>query len=126
MPKFVALFSEIDKNDVPLVGGKGANLGEMINAGFPVPNGFVVTSHAYYHFIQENKLDIKIKHLLSTTNFDHSRSLDQVSLLIKKLVREGTMSDELMKSIVSNYNKLGGTLEYPLVAVRSSATRNIS
>ena len=122
MPKFVALFSEIDKNDVPLVGGKGANLGEMINAGFPVPNGFVVTSHAYYHFIQENKLDIKIKHLLSTTNFDHSKSLDQISMHIKKLVTDGVMSDELMKSIVSSYNKLGGTLEYPLVAVRSSAT----
>src|ERR1035437_883987 len=122
MPKFVAWFSEIDKNDVPLVGGKGANLGEMINAGFPVPNGFVVTSHAYYHFIQENKLDIKIKHLLSTTNFDHSKSLDQVSLLIKKLVKTGTMSDELMKAIVSSYNTLGGILEYPLVAVRSSAT----
>lgn len=122
MPKFVALFSEIDKNDVPLVGGKGANLGEMINAGFPVPNGFVVTSHAYYHFIQENKLDIKIKHLLSTTNFDHSKSLDQISMHIKKLVTDGVMSDELMKSIVSSYNKLGGALEYPLVAVRSSAT----
>jgi pyruvate,water dikinase len=122
MPKFVAWFSEIDKNDVPLVGGKGANLGEMINAGFPVPNGFVVTSHAYYHFIQENKLDIKIKHLLSTTNFDHSKSLDQVSLLIKKIVREGTMSEELTKAVVTSYNKLGGALEYPLVAVRSSAT----
>jgi pyruvate,water dikinase len=122
MPKFVAWFSEIDKNDVPLVGGKGANLGEMINAGFPVPNGFVVTSHAYYHFIQENKLDIKIKHLLSTTNFDHSKSLDQVSLLIKKIVREGTMSEELTKAVVTGYNKLGGALEYPLVAVRSSAT----
>jgi pyruvate,water dikinase len=122
MPKFVAWFSEIDKNDVALVGGKGANLGEMINAKFPVPNGFVVTSHAYYHFIQENKLDIKIKHLLSTTNFDHSKSLDQISLLIKKLVKTGTMSEELTKSIVSSYNKLGGVLEYPLVAVRSSAT----
>ena len=122
MPKFVAWFSEIDKNDVPLVGGKGANLGEMINAKFPVPNGFVVTSHAYYHFIQENKLDIKIKNLLSTTNFDHSKSLDQVSMLIKKLVKEGTMSEELTEAIVSSYNKLGGVLEYPLVAVRSSAT----
>ena len=122
MPKFVAWFSEIDKNDVALVGGKGANLGEMANAGFPVPNGFVVTSRAYYTFIKDNQLDVKIKHLLSTTKFENSKSLDQVSKQLKKLIREGKLSDELAKQIVTAYNKLGGALEYPLVAVRSSAT----
>ena len=122
MPKFVAWFSEIDKNDVPLVGGKGANLGEMANAGFPVPNGFVVTSHAYYEFIRENKLDIKIKHLLSSAKFENSDSLDKLAKQVKKLVRDGKLSDDLAKQIVTAYNKLGGALEYPLVAVRSSAT----
>jgi pyruvate,water dikinase len=122
MPKFVAWFTEIDKNDVALVGGKGANLGEMANAGFPVPNGFVVTSHAYYEFIKDNQLDIKIKHLLSTAKFDSSTSLDKLSVQIKKLVRQGKLSDDLTKQIVTAYNRLGGALEYPLVAVRSSAT----
>src|ERR1035437_5028514 len=122
MPKFVAWFSEIHKNDVALVGGKGANLGEMTNAGFPVPNGFVVTSHAYYEFIKENKLDIKIKHLLSSAKFDNSTALDKLSKQVKKLVTDGKLSDELIKQIVTAYNKLGGALEYPLVAVRSSAT----
>jgi len=122
MPKFVAWFSEIHKNDVPLVGGKGANLGEMANAGFPVPNGFVVTSKAYYEFIKDNQLDVKIKHLLSSTKFENSKSLDQVSKQLKKLVREGKLSEDLTKQIVTAYNKLGGALEYPLVAVRSSAT----
>jgi pyruvate,water dikinase len=122
MPKFVAWFSEIHKNDVPLVGGKGANLGEMTNAGFPVPNGFVVTSKAYYQFIKDNQLDVKIKHLLSSAKFDNSTSLDKLSKQVKKLVTDGKLSDELSKEIVSAYNKLGGSLEYPLVAVRSSAT----
>lgn len=124
MPKshFVAWFSEIDKNDVALVGGKGANLGEMANAGFPVPEGFVVTANSYYDFIRENKLNIKIKHLLSTANFENTKSLDQVSQHIKKIIRQGTMSEGLIKEIISSYNKLGGALEYPLVAVRSSAT----
>ena len=122
MPKFVAWFTEIDKNDVPLVGGKGANLGEMANAGFPVPNGFVVTSHAYYEFIKDNQLDVKIKHLLSTAKFDNPDSLDKLSDQIKKLIRTGKLSEDLTKQIVTAYNKLGGTLEYPLVAVRSSAT----
>jgi pyruvate,water dikinase len=122
MPKFVAWFSEIHKNDVPLVGGKGANLGEMTNAGFPVPNGFVITSHAYYEFIKENKLDIKIKHLLSTAKFDNSAALDKLSKQIKKMVIGGKIPDEVIKQVVTAYNKLGGSLEYPLVAVRSSAT----
>jgi pyruvate,water dikinase len=72
--RFVAWFSEIDKDDVALVGGKGANLGEMTKAKFPVPNGFIVTSEAYYAFIRENDFSTKIKHLLETTNFDKSDS----------------------------------------------------
>jgi pyruvate,water dikinase len=122
MPKFVAWFSEIDKNDVALVGGKGANLGEMTNAGFPVPNGFVVTSHAYYEFIKDNKLDIKIKHLLSTAKFDNSTALDKLSKQIKKMVTDGKLPEDVIKQVVTAYNKLGGPLQYPLVAVRSSAT----
>ena len=47
-------FNEIDKGDLASVGGKGANLGEMTKAGFPVPNGFAVTVHAYETFIQRS------------------------------------------------------------------------
>jgi len=122
MPKFVAWFSEIHKEDVPLVGGKGANLGEMTNAGFPVPNGFVVTSKAYYEFIKENQLDVKIKHLLSSAKFDSSTALDKLSKQIKKMVTDGKLPEDVIKQVVTAYNKLGGALEYPLVAVRSSAT----
>lgn len=122
MPKFVAWFSEIHKEDVPLVGGKGANLGEMTNAGFPVPNGFVVTSKAYYEFIKENQLDVKIKHLLSSAKFDSSTALDKLSKQIKKMVTDGKLPEDVIKPVVTAYNKLGGALEYPLVAVRSSAT----
>lgn len=118
----IAWFSEIGKEDVPLVGGKGANLGEIVNAGFPVPNGFVITSHAYYDFIRENNLNIKIKHLLSTVNFNNSKSLEQVSLHIKKLIINAKMSDQLIKDIVLSYEKLGGAFNQALVAVRSSAT----
>lgn len=118
----IAWFSEIRKEDVALVGGKGANLGEMASVDFPVPPGFVITSNAYYDFIRENNLSIKIKHLLSTTNFEDSKSLEQVSLHIKKLIKNGTLSNQLIKEIVSSYNKLSGPLSHALVAVRSSAT----
>nr|MBI5455600.1 phosphoenolpyruvate synthase [Candidatus Levybacteria bacterium] len=118
----IAWFLEIRKEDVALVGGKGANLGEMTSAGFPVPPGFIITSNAYYDFIRENNLTIKIKHLLSTTNFEDSKSLEQVSLHIKKLIKNGTLSNQLIKDIVSSYNKLSGPFSHALVAVRSSAT----
>ena len=54
--KFIYWFSEIGKDDISLVGGKGANLGEMYNLGIPVPPGFIVSSSAYFHFIEVNNL----------------------------------------------------------------------
>lgn len=111
-------FNQIDKEDVSLVGGKGANLGEITKAGFNVPVGFVLTSHAYYDFIRENNLSIKIKHLLSSANFDDSKSLEQVSKHIKNVINKGNLSKDLVNEILSAYKKLGE----PLVAVRSSAT----
>ncbi|HYM65332.1 MAG TPA: phosphoenolpyruvate synthase, partial [Candidatus Sulfotelmatobacter sp.] len=118
----VVWFSEVDKDDVSIVGGKGANLGEMTKAKFPVPNGFIITSKAYYGFIKDNKLDIKIKHLISTTNFNDSKSLEQVSLHIKNLIKKGVFSQDLTKDVLEFYNKLGGVFSEALVAVRSSAT----
>ena len=61
---FVVNFSEVNKSDIPLVGGKGANLGEMINRGFPVPPGFIVTAEAYYLLIEKNNLQPQIKELI--------------------------------------------------------------
>ncbi len=119
---YVVWFSEVGKEDVALVGGKGANLGEMTKSKFPVPPGFVITSQAYYDFIKENRLDIKIKHLISTTNFNNNKSLDQVSSHIKKFIIEGILSQELTKNVLKNYNLLGGKFSDTLVAVRSSAT----
>ena len=63
-PDYVLHFSEISKNDIPIAGGKGANLGEMFTAKIPVPDGFVVTSEAYYHFLDATKIGKKIKGLV--------------------------------------------------------------
>ena len=49
--KAIVWFNEVGKSDVGLVGGKGANLGEMTQANIPVPNGFIVTSAAYFDFL---------------------------------------------------------------------------
>lgn len=118
----VVWFNQVDKEDIPLVGGKGANLGEMTKAGFPVPNGFIVTAHAFFEFIKQNNLEKKVKNLLNTVNFDNSHSLKQVSDHIKKEVLNGEISQELVKEIYLSYKALGSPTEDALVAVRSSAT----
>ncbi len=76
-------FNQIDKEDVSLVGGKGANLGEITKAGFNVPEGFVLTSHAYYDFIRENNLSIKIKHLISSANLTTQNHLTRYLSILK-------------------------------------------
>ena len=59
--KAVVWFRDVSKDDIPLVGGKGANLGEMTNAGIPVPPGFIVTADAYFDFVERSGLQSKIK-----------------------------------------------------------------
>jgi pyruvate, water dikinase len=118
---FVLWFGEVTKEDVGIVGGKGANLGEMTRAGFPVPPGFIVTADAYYHFLQENRLDAEIQRALDSINFEDQQSLERASQYIKKRMLQGDMSEQLARAITSAYDTLGEGRDV-LVAVRSSAT----
>jgi pyruvate, water dikinase len=115
----VVWLSDVDKEDVPYVGGKSANLGEMIQAKFPVPPGFTTTSYAYQKFIEENNLDIKVKHLLNTVNYDDPNSINEVSRHLKRLVRAAVVPHEIVEKVFSFYRHLGSNA---LVAIRSSAT----
>jgi pyruvate, water dikinase len=119
---FTKWFDEIEKNDTPLVGVKGVNLGEMYSQGFPVPNGFVITPAAYYHFLKVNKLDVKIKHVLSTANVNHLKSLHQISEIIGKLINDAPLPNDLITEIVNGYKKLGESL----VSIKHSPASNIS
>ena len=94
----------------------------MTQAGFPVPNGFIITAQAYYKYIKDNNLSVKIRHLLETANFENPDSLNQVSKHIKKVIIEGKIPDEIVKDIFTSYSKLGNAFNDSLVAVRSSAT----
>lgn len=118
--KYVAWFDEIDKEDVGLVGGKGANLGEMTGAGFPVPYGFVLTSKAYFDFIQEADLRHKIGAMLAFVNFDNQSELEGASHAIGSLILQSQLPHEIVKSIVVAYDRL--EVKAGCVAVRSSAT----
>lgn len=116
--KAVVWFKEVTKNDIPMVGGKGANLGEMTNAGIPVPPGFIVTAQAYFGFIEKANLQGQIKSLLEPVNVHDSKQLQEVALKVQKLITDAQMPPELGKEIAEAYNKMGKGL----VAVRSSAT----
>jgi len=114
----IVWFNEVTKKDVPIVGGKGANLGEMTNAGIPVPTGFIVTANVYFDFLQSSSLTGKIRNLLEPLDSSNSKQLQQVSDQIKQLIMDATMPPELAKGIEQAYIKMGRGL----VAVRSSAT----
>jgi pyruvate,water dikinase len=118
MEKAVVWFSEVGKGDINLVGGKGANLGEMTRANIPVPPGFIVTSQAYYRFIEQSKLTGKIQALLKNLNCNNSRQLQDISTKIKLLVTSAIMPSDIAIAIKEAYQQMGNGL----VAVRSSAT----
>ncbi len=120
----VLWFNQIDLEDVNQVGGKGGNLGEMYQLGVPVPNGFVVTSNAYFQFIEENNLKPKIKDILKITDVDQPDQLLSASKKIRQLIKKSPISESLSLEIMKAYKKLsnfGGLKNVP-VAVRTSAT----
>jgi len=116
--KAIVWFDEVNSNDVPLVGGKGANLGEMTQAKIPVPPGFIVTADAYYDFIKANNLSAKIVSALAGLDTNDSKRLQEVSSSIKQEILSAPMPIDTMKAIEEAYIKMG----CGLVAVRSSAT----
>ncbi|MEK7533873.1 MAG: phosphoenolpyruvate synthase [Patescibacteria group bacterium] len=116
---FVLWLSKIDKRLAPYVGGKAANLGEMLRANFPIPNGFVITSTAYQTFIKENNLKQKIQKIMKSTDYKDPNSLSNSSKKIKDVIVRGTISPKILDAVLQHYKKLG---ENAHVAVRSSAT----
>jgi len=125
---------EISKKDVALVGGKGANLGELFHAEFPVPNAFVVISNAFKEFLYLTNLKPQILSIINSINFDNSTEVEEKTKKIREMITNSEMPEDLQESIVLNYAKLSKEdvagvssnlfrIQEPIfVAVRSSAT----
>lgn len=117
--KYVLNFAEIDRHSLPIVGGKGANLGEMAKAGFPVPPGFCITTTAYRHFMDElDEMDDWLERLnrLKPEQLDEIRAWGQK---IRDRMLSLTLSNPIKASIIGAWAQLGKDHAY---AVRSSAT----
>jgi pyruvate, water dikinase len=117
--KYIKWFKELGKEDGNIAGGKGANLGELTNAGIPVPPGFVVLSKAYFDFLDYNKLRVKIHHILSACDVADPHQLNTASQKVRKLLAESEIPHETSMEIMQAYHKMGTNIA---VAVRSSAT----
>lgn len=123
-PKYIAWFRELTHEDIPIAGGKGANLGEMYRLGIPVPNGFVITSQAYFEFIQAGNLSRQIQNSLNNCNVNDPVSLQTTSHRIQTLIKSSPIPEHIAREIMKSYLKLSGWLgiKHLPVAVRSSAT----
>ncbi len=137
--KYIRWFSEIGKEDVKEVGGKAANLGEMINIGMPVPPGFVITAETYSYFLDYSKLREKIYELLRQVDVEDTTELEDVAGKIREMIEKAEMPEDLENEISEAYKILSVDKESMkkaseiassilkmseprFVAVRSSAT----
>ena len=122
---FVRWFSEIGLDDVPLVGGKNASLGElyreMQSTGVRVPNGFAITSDGYRHFLRAGGLDAEIPRQLHELDTADLGALAARGLAIRQRITSTPMPGDLEAQIVAAYELLGEHTSVD-VAVRSSAT----
>ncbi|WP_123053401.1 phosphoenolpyruvate synthase [Clostridium sp. JN-1] len=114
--RYTLFFDETDKKDLPLVGGKGANLGEMTLAGFPVPFGFCVTTEGYKEFIHYNNLSEFIAQTIKVASLDN---INKIGKQIREKIQQSAVPEKVEQEIIKSFNKLGADNYY---AVRSSAT----
>ncbi|MEA1932745.1 MAG: phosphoenolpyruvate synthase [Euryarchaeota archaeon] len=110
---------DIRSTDLPTVGGKAASLGELTDAGLPVPPGFVVTAATYRRFLEGAEIDAELFATLDVDP-DDARGLATAASQARELVIETPLPEALVEEIITAYRELAGDDEP--VAVRSSAT----
>ncbi|MBU0591377.1 phosphoenolpyruvate synthase [Candidatus Micrarchaeota archaeon] len=116
-------FKELDKGSLAEAGGKGANLGEMFQNGFPIPNGFVVTSGAYYKHLEANNLREPIGNILNELDVNDQDALVAASNKIKDMIVNNPAPKDIEHDVLKAYKELNTmTGRETYVAVRSSAT----
>jgi pyruvate,water dikinase len=124
--KRILWFEELGKEDIPLVGGKNANLGEMLRAKISVPPGYAITAHAYHEFITKTGIAERIYKAIekTVTDVNDPKQYEEASKRIRKLIESTSMPSEIAEEIKAAYSELGERIGMKdvFVAVRSSAT----
>ncbi len=126
--KSILFFDKIRIEDIALVGGKNASLGEMFTQlhpkGIEVPNGFAVTADAFRAYCQHNQIDQTLQQLIKTVHTDTYDNLSKVGQQCRQLVLNGAFPEALQAEVKAAYQQLSSlsNTEAVSVAVRSSAT----
>ncbi len=122
--QYIRWFNEINKDDIPMVGGKGANLGELTQKGLEVPPGFCVTAEAYKYFIEKSNLSGVIREKIEKLDVEDSAELQKVSKEIRDLIVKQPIPQDLADEIKTAYDQFNNNIgvQDGEVAVRSSAT----
>lgn len=121
-PVVIRDFSEVTSKDGDVAGGKGANLGELVHAGFPVPPGFVVTAAAYTAVRDEAGIGDRIAMALDQLDYQDDETLDDATAKIRDAIVTAEVPRWLTDAIDHAYRALGDDGDPVPVAVRSSAT----
>ncbi len=125
--RYTRWFEELGRDSIPKAGGKAANLGEMINAGFPVPPGFAITIDAFEEFLESARRfgkKAKIVEIISKVDPKDTKDLEDTSAFVREIIEATPVPEEIVEEIEKAYQELckrTGVENLP-VAVRSSAT----
>ena len=119
MSAYVMYFNEIDRTNLLEVGGKGANLGELSKAGFPVPPGFCITTSGYRDFIAASRKMNELLDLLDRSQPDQPDEICKLGKRIRDHLLTVPIPQEIITSIIDAWKTAGEDQAY---AVRSSAT----
>ena len=121
---YVKKFEDLSKSDIGIAGGKGANLGELTQAGIPVPPGFVVTAQAYEYFMDEAGINDQVMSILDQIDINDTKALQAAAEEIKAIIIESPIPEDLVMFIKEYYNELCQRVgeDDTDVAIRSSAT----
>ncbi len=115
--------NEIGKNDIPLAGGKGANLGELLRNEIPVPNGFVVDSKTFIEFMEATGILYQVNDMLRGLDVEDTENLEKTSKKIREIIESSEIPKVIEEEIRNAYRELCSEEgEEVFVAVRSSAT----
>jgi pyruvate,water dikinase len=118
-PTLIMPFNQIRAIDLPHVGGKGANLGELTNAGLPIPSGFCVTTTAFQKFMSHSGLADEISATLTALSCDDVASVLQAGHMVRERLGAISMPPDVAAAIIAAWEGHGAADAY---AVRSSAT----
>jgi pyruvate,water dikinase len=119
MNDWVRNFAELGLGDADVAGGKGANLGELVRAGLPVPDGFVITAQAFLRAMDEAGVRDELARSSAGVRPDDSHGVDAAAHHMQALVRKAGVPAWLHDELAAAYRRLGTEAT---VAVRSSGT----